>query len=128
MAVLQRPWLPRRMSSRWRAMLVALPVQVDESNAAGVKASLLAAVQRRPHLLIADMSRTRLCDWAGAGVLASAFRRAAQAGTELRLVAPDDYVRRVISVNGLDQLMPVYMDVPTAWSLYQLEKASTSDR
>lgn len=104
----------RHISSAWRTLLVPLPAQLDESNAAHVKASLLAAVGRQPHVLIADMSRTRWCDWAGAGALATTFRQAAAVGTELRLVLTDESVRRVISVNGLDQLMPVYQNVPTA--------------
>jgi anti-anti-sigma regulatory factor len=35
-------------------------------------------------------------------------------GTELRLVLTDESVRRVISVNGLDQVMPIFEDVTSA--------------
>ncbi len=74
----------------------------------------MAAAELRPVVLIADLSRTRWCDWAGAGALASAFGRAAGAGIQLRLVLTDDSVRRVLSLNGLDGLMPVYPDVAAA--------------
>lgn len=95
-------------------LVVRLPVQVDESNAAQIRAALMAAAEHRPRVLIADMSGTRWCDWAGAGALASTFCRAATSGTELRLVLTDESVRRVISLNGLDQLLPIFSDVTTA--------------
>ncbi len=97
-----------------RTLLVSLPAQVDESNAAQVRATLMAAADRRPRVLIADMSGIRWCDWAGAGALASTFCRAATAGTELRLVLTDEAVLRVIRLNGLDQLLPIFEDVTTA--------------
>jgi anti-anti-sigma factor len=104
----------RLAAAPWPTLVVRLPDQLDESNAADVKASLLAAADRRPHVLIADMSGTRWCDWAGAGALASAFSGALAAGTELRLVASDNSVRRVLSLNGLDRMMSVCWDVTAA--------------
>jgi anti-sigma B factor antagonist len=104
----------RLAGAAWPTLVVRLPAQLDESNAAAVKASLLAAAGRRPHLLVADMSGTRWCDWAGAGALASAFTGALAGGTELRLVATDACVRRVLSVNGLDRMMSVCPDVSAA--------------
>lgn len=95
-------------------VLVTLPAQLNETNAAEISATLTAAMHGRPELLIADMSGTKSCDWAGARTLASAFSQATAGGTELRLVTASDAVRRVISLNGLDQLMPVFDDVTTA--------------
>ena len=37
-----------------------------------------------------------------------AYRRAVASGTQLRLVAPAQVVRRVLSLNGLDRLVSVY--------------------
>jgi anti-anti-sigma factor len=103
-----------RIGRQWPVRVVALPAQLDETNAAVVKAELIAAVTSRPHVLIADMSQTRWCDWAGAGALAHAFGRATAAGTQLRLVLTDETVHRVLSLNGLDRLIPVYADVVMA--------------
>lgn len=72
MAILDRQWLARtRMLARpgrahEPALLVSLPAQVDESNASEVRAALLAAAERRPRVLIADMSATQWCDAATA--------------------------------------------------------------
>lgn len=95
-------------------VLVTLPARLDESNAAEVGAGLAAAAEGHPHVLIADMSRTRSCDWAGARALAGAFQQATTGGTELRLVTVSETVRRVISLNGLDRLLPIFDDVMTA--------------
>jgi anti-anti-sigma factor len=95
-------------------VLVTLPAQLDESNAAEISAGLITAAEGHPHVLIADMSRTMSCDWAGARALATAFSQAATGGTELRLVTASEAVRRVISLNGLDRLLPIFEDVTTA--------------
>jgi anti-anti-sigma factor len=111
------PHAPRgrsRVGRRWPVLVVELPAHLDETNAAEARAELIAAAVSRPHILIADMSSTRWCDWAGAGALASAFSRATAGGTQLRLVLTDESVRRVLSVNGLDSVIPVYSDVAAA--------------
>jgi len=98
-------------------VLVTLPARLDESNAAEISAGLVAAAEGHPQVLIADMSRTRSCDWAGARALASAFSHATTRGTELRLVTASDAVRRVINLNGLDRLMRIFDDVRSASSV-----------
>jgi len=95
-------------------VLVTLPAHLDESNAAQIGADLAAAAEGHPQVVIADMSRTRSCDWAGARALATAFSQATTSGIELRLVAASNAVRRVISLNGLDRLMPIFEDVTSA--------------
>lgn len=104
------------LPARWMGstLLVSLPAHVDESNADQVRADLLAAADQAPRMLIADMSGTARCDWAGMEAIASASTRALAAGTELRLVVRDESVRRALHVNGLDRLMPIYRDMTTA--------------
>jgi anti-anti-sigma factor len=95
-------------------LLVTLPAHLDESNASEIREQLLVAVGQRPQALIANMSGTAWCDWAGAGVVASVFARALEAGIELRLVVREETVLRVLSLNGLDRIMAIYRDVTTA--------------
>lgn len=75
---------------------------------------LLGALSQGAVTLIADMSATVRCDQAGADVVAKAYLRAAARQAELRLVicAPD--VRRLMSVEGLDRLVPVYASLDAA--------------
>jgi len=110
------PGAARRLPASWQGstLLVTLPDHVDESNARLVRSQLLAAVNCRPRDLIADMSGTAWCDWACAGVIAYASRQAVAGGTDLRLVVTDDYVRRVLTLNGLGRLIQVSRDPPDA--------------
>ncbi|MBO0824283.1 MAG: STAS domain-containing protein [Actinobacteria bacterium] len=95
-------------------VLVRLPARLDESNASQISADLIAAARHHPNVLIADMSSTKSCDWAGAAALARAFSQATRRGTELRLVVTSESVRRVLSLNGLDSLLPIFENVEAA--------------
>ena len=57
--------------------------------------------------LIADMTATLSCEHAGAAAVARAYQSAAVHGAQLRLVVTAQTVRRQLTVNGLDQLIPV---------------------
>ena len=52
--------------------------------------------------------RATQCDHAGADAVVRAFRRAVISGTELRLVVTAPTVSRMLSLSGLDRLVPVY--------------------
>ena len=88
--------------------VVALPEHIDVSNAGQIREQLLSIINRGATELVADMTATASCDHAGADAVARAYQRAAAAGTQLRLVVPAPIVRRVLSINGLDRLIPVY--------------------
>jgi anti-anti-sigma regulatory factor len=64
--------------------------------------------------LIADMSATISCDYAGADAVVRACRRAILTGTELRLVVTAQIVRRVLSTSGLDRLVAIYPSLESA--------------
>jgi anti-sigma B factor antagonist len=91
-----------------RQAIVRLPDNVDLSNAGPVGEELLAVINRGAAALIVDMTATSSCDYAGADVLARAYQGVVATGTQLRLVAPDQVLRRVLSLNGLDPLISVY--------------------
>jgi anti-anti-sigma factor len=95
---------------------VTLPRHIDVSNADQISEQLLSAINRGATELIADMTTTASCDHAGADAVARAYQRAAASGTQLRLVITAQIVRRVLSINGLDRLVPVYpsLDAATA--------------
>jgi anti-sigma B factor antagonist len=105
---------------RWdngRAVL-ALPAEIDVTNADEVREVLRAAVSRAPGVLIIDMSATTFCDSAGVQAIIDAYNQVAArnkdaaTGTQLRLVA--SAVRRIITLVGIDQLIPVYSSVEAA--------------
>ena len=92
--------------------VITMPAEIDITNADQVRQALLSAVQPQVTVLIVDMSRTTFCDSAGVQAVIAAHRQAALTGTQLRLVATE--VRRIFTVIGADQLIPVYPTVEAA--------------
>ena len=97
-----------------RRAIVSFPGRVDISNAGQLRDRLLAVIGRGAALLVADMSRTASCDHAAIEVVARACQRAAINGTQVRLVVTAPVVRRVLSLEGLDRLVPIYPSVEAA--------------
>jgi len=86
-------------------VLVIVVGELDFASVARLRERLfpLAATGR---LLVADLDRVTFIDAAGLGALAGAARRAAEAGTSLRVVCARPRIRRLIRVAGLDQAVP----------------------
>jgi anti-sigma B factor antagonist len=101
---------------RWAGQqaLVAFPEHMDQSNAGRIGEALLSVVGRGTTVLIADMTATIWCDHAGAGAVVRVFQRAVVSGTELRLVVTAPAVSRVLSLSGVDRLVPIYPSLEAA--------------
>ena len=95
---------------RWmgRQAIVTLPEQIDVTNAGQIREELLLVINQGAAALIADMTSTVSCDHAGADAVVRAYQRAVVNGIQLRLVVTAQIVRRVLSINGLDRLIPIY--------------------
>jgi len=94
--------------------VIAFPEHIDVSNADQLREELLSAINRGAKSLITDMTATISCDYSGADALVRAYQRAAVSGTELRLVVTAQIVRRVLSLSGLDRLVPIYPSLEAA--------------
>jgi anti-anti-sigma factor len=88
--------------------------QIEVANAGQIREELLSVINRGATELIVDMAATVACDHAGADAVSRAYQRAAASGTQLRLVVPAQIVRRVLSIDGLDRLIPVYPSLEAA--------------
>jgi anti-anti-sigma factor len=91
-----------------RQAVVGFPGHVDVSNVSQLRDRLLSVINRGATVLIADMTSTVSCDHAAVDAIARACQRAAASGTQLRLVVTAPLVRRVLSIEGLDRLVPIY--------------------
>ena len=60
------------------------------------------------------MTGTGWCDRAGALVVARVRHCAAACGTQLRLVVTAEGVRRMLALDGLDRLIPIYPSLENA--------------
>ncbi len=101
---------------RWagRQAMVALPEDIDVSNAGPIREELLSVINRGAEALIVDMTATISCDRAGADAVARAYQRAVVSRTELRLVVTSGVVLRMLGMTGVGRLVPVYPSVEAA--------------
>jgi len=97
-----------------RQAVVAFPGHVGISNVDQLRDRLLAVINRGPALLIADMTGTASCDHAGVEAIARACQRAGISGTQVRLAVIAPVVRRVLTIEGLDRLVPIYPTLEAA--------------
>ena len=108
--------MPDSYPVQWtgRLAIMILPQQVGDSNAPQIREELLRVINRGATELVIDMTVTASCDHDGAAAVARAHQRATASGTQLRLAVTAGAVRRVLSRNGLDRLVPVYPSLDAA--------------
>jgi anti-sigma B factor antagonist len=97
-----------------RAAVISAPAQIDVGNAGDLLTSMRAALGEGAVLLIADMTATTFCDCSAVSGLVRAFRQAQARGVEMRLVAHEPAVIRVLSPTGTDRLIDTYPTVAEA--------------
>jgi anti-anti-sigma factor len=97
-----------------RVAVVALPAEVDVSNAEQIRHDLAAVVTQDASLVIVDMSTTTFCDSAGVTALVRAVRQANASGAQLRLATSAPAVTRVLAITGVDRLIEIYPSVAAA--------------
>ena len=100
---------------RWLGQhaVVTMPDEIDITNAPRVHDELLAAVGSAAGV-IADLSRTTFCDSSGVSALVRAYRQAVAGGCELRLVASQPAVLRILTIQGVDRLIDIYPELAAA--------------
>ena len=97
-------------------VVVTLPGEIDMTNSPGVLEELLAAISRKPTLVVADMTATTFCDSSGIHAITAAHQRAVAADTDLRLVISHPAPRRAFQLCGVDAIISIYPDLPAALS------------
>lgn len=95
-------------------VVVPLPARVDASTVRHVGERLAEAMAAGTTVVIADMTATMSCDARGAHTLAVAHRRAVLGGMGLRVVVATWSVRRIFTITGLDDVLAIYPDLPSA--------------
>jgi anti-sigma B factor antagonist len=94
--------------------VVAAPEDIDITNADGLRTALLEAAAHGPGTVVVDMSRTQFCDTAGIHALVAAHKRARAEGGQVLLVIGGAAVRRILSITGLDRVIPAFPDLEQA--------------
>ena len=102
----------RHPPARAQQTVVGLPAQIDIANSGRIRDKLAASGVTT---VIADLSRTALCDGEGACSLAQAHRQlAADYGVELRLAVPSAAVRGVLAMLAVDGQVVIYLSLEAA--------------
>jgi anti-sigma B factor antagonist len=112
---------------RWMGeqAVVTVPAEIDATNASEVRQALLAAAGQDAAVLIIDMSGTTFCDSAGVQAIITTSNQAAAAHIQLRLVATA--VLRILTLVGVDQLVPIYPTLEAALAGTPTAAASARD-
>jgi anti-sigma B factor antagonist len=93
--------------------VVGTPTEVDATNAEGLRTAMLEAGHLH-RVTVVDMSMTRFCDSAGLQVLVGAYKRAHDQDGKVLLVLTDAAVMRVLTITGVDRLLPNFATVDEA--------------
>jgi anti-sigma B factor antagonist len=94
--------------------VVAAPEEIDITNAAALRATLLNAAANGHDTLVVDMTRTQFCDSSGLHTLIAAHKRAEAEGRQVLLVIPSPAVLRVFVLTGMDRVIPNFTSLPEA--------------
>jgi anti-sigma B factor antagonist len=94
--------------------VVSAPAEVDVTNVEELLQAMRACTHPEHATLVVDMSETTFCDSAGFSQLVQAHRRAAAAGGEVRLVISAASVMRLLSIIGVDRIMPIFTNLEDA--------------
>ena len=108
-----------------RLAVVRLPAEIDGTNARE-EGRDLAAVVPGVTAVIADMTATTFCDSSGVQMLALVHEQAVANQAKLVLVVPSTAVLRVLSLTGLDVLLPVYSSLDEALSAVSVPEAGAA--
>jgi anti-anti-sigma factor len=95
-------------------VVIALPGEIDVTSSPRIRETLLAAISRRPSVVVADMTATTFCDSSGMGAIVYAYQQAVEVGTDLRVVIGHSAARRVFELQGVDTVIGIYPNLPAA--------------
>lgn len=101
---------------RWagRQAIVTFPAHIGVSNASQLSDRLLAVINRGAEVLVGDLAGTLSCDHSAVAAVARACQRAAIGGTRVQLVVTAPAVRRVLAIEEVDRLVPIYPSLEAA--------------
>jgi anti-sigma B factor antagonist len=106
--------LETRQAGDWT--VVEAKGEVDLYTAPRLKEELAGLAGGGRARVTVDLGGVEFLDSTGLGVLISGLKRCRQAGGDLRLAAPREPVRKVLSITGLDRVFPIHDTVDDATS------------
>ena len=96
------------------AQVFELTGSLDIATSPTVRATLVSASKRGDHRLIVDLTRVDFLDSTGLGALIGGQRRAKEFSGEVRLVAKEGQILRLLRITGLLKVFAVYATLEDA--------------
>jgi anti-sigma B factor antagonist len=94
--------------------VVSVTGEVDVYTAGRLREEIVGLVDRGRHHLAVDLEGVEFMDSTGLGVLITGLKRIREQAGELVLIAPRDQIRRLLTITGLDRVLPVHESVDEA--------------
>ncbi|MEU0308575.1 STAS domain-containing protein [Streptomyces cyaneofuscatus] len=94
--------------------VIALSGEFDVATAPAVRARALDLIAAGHPDLVADLAGVTFCDSSGLGTLIGIWRCAKDANGSLTLAAIPERLDRLLSVTGMDTVLPAYPSTQTA--------------
>jgi anti-sigma B factor antagonist len=94
--------------------VVTAAEDIDITNAAGLRTAMLQATALGRGTFVVDMSHTQFCDTAGIHAVVGAYKRARAEGGQVLLVIGGAAVHRIVSITGLDRVIPTFQSLDQA--------------
>jgi anti-anti-sigma factor len=99
--------------------IVALYGELDLADAPAVASHLIAAAAACGPSIIVDLAGLDFIDCCGMGVLVRVLKRIRESGGDMYLAAPQQRIRRVLSVTGLIDVFSVHPSLEQAVIEYE---------
>jgi anti-anti-sigma factor len=93
--------------------IVGVPEELDATNVDGLRTALLEAA-RVNQMVVVDLRQTRFCDSAGLQMIVAARRRARDQDGDVLLASAGTAVLRILSITGVDQVIPSFATLDEA--------------
>jgi anti-anti-sigma factor len=97
-----------------RHTVIAVTGRLDLTSVGAFRAATGHAIEDGSVNVIVDLQHVDFIDSSGLGALVGEFRRARDAGGDLRIVAPLPEVHELLSLMRLDRVLPPYPTVDAA--------------
>jgi anti-sigma B factor antagonist len=88
--------------------------EIDMGTEQLIQNALSAELATKPHLLVLDLTDVEFMGSTGLNLLVRNYLRARDQGTRLAVVAGQGFVRRVLAVSGVDDLLDLHRDLGSA--------------
>ncbi|MEW2515388.1 STAS domain-containing protein [Streptomyces sp. NPDC046870] len=101
------------------ATVASVTGEIDLHTAPGLRTRALELIDQGHRQLILDMSGVGYCDSAGLSALIGIWHGAQDAGGSLTLAAIPDRLMRMLTLTGVDSLLPHYPSTADALNAHQ---------